>query len=751
MSGEIGKLVKDGFKTIESARKVAQDNAGQEAILKKADGTYAVHEVDLKERAHESVLNVINAKEGKSNEVVELYIDYLPEKIYRIETSDPQADSIGIGTKISDRYIDDYKENKFTTISEADGAAGQHKGMEAIVKNNDGSYSLYTLNLKEVENILKNPEKFPNIERINFPLNFYGASVETIYDAIDVHEKDKSGNYIHNFEDFKKRINRSDNSSVISWMHVTPDSLKLEKTDDYKDLENSSSDIGDKISSLRGMEKAQKIIDDLNAGRYVSLEGLTLLETSISDVISQVEKGTIKLEQKSIDTLKAMDVTVKKLKDTEEKLIESRHEFNAVADDAQQQVYNLDKKIKELKGKFFKSSNDTNTINTLEAILGNYVRISNSGNRENMALYAIFLKSELEYIESGGNDPKQVKLMMGKYNSIAVILNEFNEYGSLTPDARDIFFNHLKSLGAGPEGIKLFENYFNSKPANAATNPATFNFVDDTPQPEKRVIVDVGYAEKMPFDMEGISHVKPGIAPPLSNETEIVVEYGPSPKHEKLPLFTDEQLEEAGKGNYSPEIIQALLPEIRKTVEKLDKVPVAAFKVSENYAEKLKNLNDLNKQSPAVSNILYNLSDSIKEDIIRYRKSQAVIEQIVVKLVQYADQLQEELDLSVDGSAASIGALLDKFRAIISELDINTRDMIYKKLAMKLIDDSFSKFLKENKDKLNNQESTKEMMLKVFSDSKEVKEASMPFDLKQLKLNDNSLKIALMSLYSVAG
>jgi hypothetical protein len=768
MSNEIGKLIKDGFKTIESARKAAQDLPGFEAILKKADGTYALHEIDIEHQMHDNLIRSLNDKsKGRSNEVVELYLDYLPEKVYRVEKNDQDPDSIGIGEKISDRYIDDFKENKFQNIDDADKASGSHKGIEAIVRNQDGSYSLYSVSLKDVEKILSDPEKYPGIERINFPYTFYGASVEASYDAINVHEKDSKGNFVNNFENFKDRIDhKADYSTVIRDMALTPDRLKLEKTDDYKDLENSSStSVAAKISTLKGMEKASQVIKDLNSGKYVSIDGLKTLETSLTDIISQAATGNIKLDETDLSSLKSMKDTVTRLKDTESQMIKVRQEFNAAAAEAEAQVFAIDKKIKELEKETFLNEKETNALNTLRVILGNYARVANSGDRENIALYAIFMKHALSTAGSS-NDPLEVKRMMGKYNTVAGILSEFKEYGSLTPDGRDLFFNHLRLMNASPEEVKLFENYFNTHLANAIDNPANFNFIDQSDKPADKVnrqqgnaaeasipIVDVGFAAKSDIDLKGLSKVGPGIRGPQKMEEHLEVIYGPSvgtvKKYEPLPVFTDEQLKTAGEAEFTPKIMTPLLPEIQKTVQKLEKVVDTAFKVSELEVKQVENLKEFFERSKFAENILKSLMEAIKEDLKDLRKSEKEMDKVINKLIKNADELQEKLDLGVDPGAASISELMHKFREIIEELDLSTRELIFKKLSAKILDESFTRYLKENRERSDNLEVTKQMLDKAFKESTEVKESSMSFELKQIKFNDISLKIALMSLYGV--
>ncbi len=742
MTNEIGKLIKDGFKTIESARKAAQENAGNEAILKNEDGTYAIHQVELEENTKDKAINVINAsRKGTSTEVVELNLDFTEDHILRMESSNPDNAPIGIGTKIADRYIDNFKENRFSNQNDAEKAAGKHNGIEGIVKNKDGTYSLYSLSQKDVEKILNDREKFPNIIKISFPFSFYGSAVENLNEIMDLNEKDKNGNYKNTFKRFMERINLKE-AEEIDLINLTPEQLKTENTDEYRALEEAVYSLNEEISSLKEMEKAQKILEDIESGKYINLDNLKVLETSLNDIISQVESGKLKLDDKNIASLKSMAVTIRNVKESEIKLSEARKEFNSTVDDAAKQVYAMDAKVKELKGKLFLTKEERFTLNTLEAILGKYVKISASGNRENIALYSVFMKGMLDYLATGGTDGDKIKLMMSKYNGIALLLNEFNEKGVLTEDARSNFFYHLNALGASPEEKKIFENYFSKPHTRPPQNPANYEFVDEP-------VVDVHLAAENPLDLKKIGIVGPGPVAPVKSDENIFAYSAPLKKPEPLDLFTDEQIEEAGKAAITPEIMKPLIPLMEKTVGSLEKVGFSAFEYSEREVKLDNSLEELFKKAGETKDILTGLRKLMKDDIEKRIKGLTAAHKAINKIILIAEKLLAAMKLGVDGSAANIADLLQKFREIISELDIETRELILQKLTAKLIDESFTKYLKENSDNMKNFESVREMFLKVFQESSEVKESDMPFDLKQIKLADNSLKIALIALYHI--
>lgn len=144
---------------IDEARKLAKNLKGDEAIIKNDDNTYSIYKApdDAPPELMQKIVDM--AQKGNiatfNPKLVEFSISgTFWDKSVRTENQSVEKQGIeGTGTKISDTYLDNVKENKFSTFEAAEKAATSHDGLEAIVKNKDGSFSLYRLTDQEWDNV----------------------------------------------------------------------------------------------------------------------------------------------------------------------------------------------------------------------------------------------------------------------------------------------------------------------------------------------------------------------------------------------------------------------------------------------------------------------------------------------------------------------------------------------------------------------------------------------------------------------
>ncbi|MFN8673705.1 MAG: hypothetical protein U0457_16715 [Candidatus Sericytochromatia bacterium] len=131
------------------------------------------------------------------------------------------------------------------------------------------------------------------------------------------------------------------------------------------------------------------------------------------------------------------------------------------------------------------------------------------------------------------------------------------------------------------------------------------------------------------------------------------------------------------------------IKEIRNDIKNLNK---SFSELSKAYQEIDKLYNDLDKE---LKNIQSNLSKIERNS----EKIDEMINEELKKLIQIAEESFDKLSLDVSDSTSNLVELLQKFRAIIVELDLNLRAIKNKVAEKKSIDDSYLKGVKEREDR----------------------------------------------------
>jgi hypothetical protein len=128
----------------------------------------------------------------------------------------------------------------------------------------------------------------------------------------------------------------------------------------------------------------------------------------------------------------------------------------------------------------------------------------------------------------------------------------------------------------------------------------------------------------------------------------------------------------------------------------------------------------------------------MKESLAENRAITAEMQTVVDGFANEADRLTAllgDLDQQIDPEAADIVSLLRQFREIISDLDIKTRELNQIVSNRNKLDRKFLNLLKENRERWDNLDEAKRILVKAFNNSREVSESSMTGDAK-LALND---------------
>lgn len=122
------------------------------------------------------------------------------------------------------------------------------------------------------------------------------------------------------------------------------------------------------------------------------------------------------------------------------------------------------------------------------------------------------------------------------------------------------------------------------------------------------------------------------------------------------------------------------------------------------------------------------------------------LEEMIDDFIKTFEDIMYNIDFSIDPLAANIVNLLESFRSIISTLEEDSKKIIETTMKAKLIDQNFIRTIKENNEKQESLNEKRELLNKLFMESKEVKFSQLPYKEKKAELNQVILKIMLHEL-----
>lgn len=717
-----GQIVASHINSIEKAREIARNNDGTETIIKEKDGSFSVFRLDAKDE--ENILRLADKKLdqnavskslqnlGYASSVIEIITDGEEEgesltlrnesEIDEKSLSDvPEAD-----TKIDDKYINTANGNSFDDMDDAIKEANMHEGLKAIIENPEGHFMILRISQEKADKIMKDPNYSGKICKILIP---YDSNKNIPNYSIDT----KSANKLTEYNNIKGNI--KDKLSEESIQLISDNSQKkeeLEKLESQKanELKNNVQQLktlfkDGNISS--GIEQLDKILES----GEIKESDYALLSMVYDGVKSQIESGDLKvsasLKNKIMEFGKIMD----KLKVARENVEKVRNEYNTELGSVTQDTLALSKEVKKMR--------HNNPNNKLLAGLDNmgdeYAKVLATKNKENIALYGAYVKRVYEYIMNGGNDPKVLKEIEDNYNIAASCLREYKKSGSLPPSYEDSFFKSLNFLtsksGSNQENneVQAFKLFFKHKPeSNTELENTLNNSEKNINKPESNKDSYLPTANNFSGDIK------------ISKD-----DFEPVRKNESLCKAANQLTKSQDSLSKDHLKINVAIDEVRniehEAVKYLHENP-EIFVPFKDYLEKQREQMFANKNTEKYAD------DTLKE------------------IIQNADKLQDKLDLSIDPGKADITDLLRAFRKIIVDLDIDTREIIAKKLTSQMIDKSFANYIKESNDKEKKHSSERDVLNNILSSSREVKDSSLPYEIKKLNQEDVSRKIALVAL-----
>ncbi|MFN4149744.1 MAG: hypothetical protein ACK4IX_02290, partial [Candidatus Sericytochromatia bacterium] len=382
-----------------------------------------------------------------------------------------------------------------------------------------------------------------------------------------------------------------------------------------------------------------------------------------------------------------------------------------------------------------KKTGNNEVANQLVNLQREFSNVLAEGDKEKIALYSAYMES----IEKILSNPYKGMSESGKYNHILRELSNaeksFNQASVILNDAKTNsvhdkengkkrLMSALSNLSVSPEIEKIFNNYFNNLGSNSFITPNMSAFSANN-------AIEQGLKE------DGV------VSQNINTQA-----YKPIEIQNSFQNMNVQDISEFIKSDESDEML-SVIAQINKETQSLVR---SIEKTSESEARLNKSMSDLNDfivENPDVINLFQEeIQNEINEIMLEVNKPEKedYIDEVINDMISQSELLEQNINTEFNSDDSSIVPLLKKFRDIIEELDLKTRSSISKKLAAKMIDDSFSKYIYENSKRLQNIENSKDEIMGIIKSSSEVRDSKMPYKLKQMKLEDCAQKIALVAL-----
>lgn len=419
-----------------------------------------------------------------------------------------------------------------------------------------------------------------------------------------------------------------------------------------------------KAMSPENLNKINEIIDRIIEGKgdkLTNLELKQLKEFCIQVVENSEELGIAKADFQSLSTL------IDGVMVARDAVRGKREDFLKQAEATEKKLENLVKIVSDPS-----LTIDSNFVEMLVTVKAKYASIQASGDPVAIAIYSAYLDKimqTLENIKSGKQkDPGIFRKIQAEYENFSK--NLFQKLGT----------NQLPT-----EEIKTY--------LGEASGPVITMLqleINDNYLPSGKKHYEGG-------GLEGDGLVSKDLKP-SSTDNLLTGHLNIFEKRKSLLSFTPEESSGISKVN---------LNSVRKALEN-EKVSTAISELRSSVIDlnkKYQELADAELKLKNIEQILINLllSNSFKKAWQYLEKDPDSVNnkltEIIEQFIANADKLQEEMDLSVDPSAANMIDLLRIFRKIIVELDIELKRINKNKREQDLIDENFSKAIRDNKER----------------------------------------------------
>ncbi len=758
---ELGEKKGGSFDALDGARNFISEKKLNAFIVKEPNGTYSVHNIESDDKLlkNDSLrkdylkfekLRIVEFGNGTTNNY---HFERQENKIKNTVNTDKLApkteemakDLSKTGEKISDLYIDNSKENKFIRIEEAEAAAklyninyskgnkiyanstGNSSEFVAIRKNADESYSLYSVSEQQYEKIKSEGQEYKG--------NIYGFVKPDLVGNQDLEHisEEKKGSGI---EVLKQDLK---NATQI----LKQDAGDFITTDAGSQEINRLQEMQSKASKIQGLEQLKAALDGMNNGMKIDASSISNLETAYNLIKGQMDSGQLNLTEDEKKIVGEFSTAITSLKSN----------FNKYQDKVNSYNQNLEK-INAKANLILEAAKDIPENSPQGKLIiqffQNYSNVMNGDDRFKQALYQTMMDSFLSVLNdknSKGNRADKLNAVLRGYVNIENMLMK-NQF-----DAKkfELYANQMitdKDKDDKDAKILNLKSLFNS----ISTGALKTNMTDTTKQRDFEVV------EKPPGNEQPSGNgVTSGNEPP--NPANLPARSEEYKDEVEVPVqFTDDSLQSFRQSlEHQMTLKGESLDDVLRETEDLNEdlfdqivdVIGAEVELTKSVDKVVKLLKDP-KFKDTFESSLKNAINTIQKEDNKDKSEKNKLNEIIEKVIKKARLLQDKMSLTMNTpKEAQLSTFLSNLRRIIANLDLETRELINKKLSSKIIDQNFSKFIKENQDKIKISNELREQLNNIFNESKEIKVAKMPLSLKQEKMDDISEKFILIALNQV--
>lgn len=466
-----------------------------------------------------------------------------------------------------------------------------------------------------------------------------------------------------------------------------------------KNMSNSFrfiSDSGNLISQLK--QKVQSILSSVTVIKNVAPEELEKINNIIKDITSQA--GAEKLTEADLNYLKDFAKNVNapgKLSDKKQvealatNIIKIRNKEELYSENYTNSAKQVSSSITNLQEEIGKipPSKQNGFTNTIGILANKYQEALNSGDAAKVAVYSTLINNITQAVRQGksGDDIEKI------------IFNYENLINTVFDDSKPI-----------EQRTQLLKDYIGEEQYSLVKEMARQNKAETTGM-SARSVENHDSRESGDRELSTPEHSELGSSRPAVEVTdaEVLVSFqrslGKENSDGKLqpppPILNDTQKQELRK---------TTAKDIQRTLQE-----VPSFrKAFENFAQT--NTRFVAVQKEMGSFITF--TNKTNEDLESKFTIDKVLNELINESIKNANELEENLNLSVDDQSASIVPLLEKFRNIISKLDMDSKENLKKTLEASGISNSFSSSRRDMNLRWESLDKVKKELNKLFEEIK---------------------------------
>lgn len=637
------------------------------------------------------------------------------------------------GSSIENISFASNQQQVYKSYEEALSAADKMDKIKVIIDNKDGTFKIEEVTQKQLESILNNKSNFPNHVSVVAPYTAHGKSLESRGTKMSHEVKLSTKDSSYKINDFLKETDLSNSPRLGAMLNIAGNHKTYNGT---RNIEAANKSV--EVMQILGnnLSNCRDILNKLSNQRIINTQDATFLKNQLSNVISNAQN--LNLSESDISKLNSFLGDITKIESLDAQYKQEEANFTQLMADQTQNINELSEKINKLEGNRALSSDQKNVLGFLkQRIFGDFAnKIMNSNDPGQIALYNKFLRNVLEGMESvPAITGSQLVDKMKEYEAMSEVFAKHANNQELTSADKQKVEAYLSDATPQEKGII---NGYLSIPAQPVSN-ATGN-ITSTSQVNNR-------------NNNSGSEINIANNSQTSSATN---SFGPTSNTSRVPVggfkFDKEAMTEAAnlkpsgysvlqvkvtdsKGNVS-----TLSDSFKKIIDTGNKQNQSLSRMMSNRVERRQIETKVLAQAPEILPVIK------KAEIKNIENIEKMINDEVKKQIEKADALEDKLDLNVDDTVDELVDLLKKFREIINKLDVDSRDVIYKNMAAKMTDESFSKYIKENRERLSGLDKSKSLINEMFNNSTEVKDPSLPDFIKDKKNYDELTKLALIAM-----